>query len=91
LITEVVKSIPNQMKNFENTLSAEVNLVSTLATPVHYFSRSSSMTSLNSFDIKSIHSEIASEYSQVTSQVTSPRRKRGKYRQDKNINSLIFV
>lgn len=54
------------------SLNAEINLTSTMATPVHYFSRSSSMTSLNSFDVKSIHSEIASEYSQVTSQVTSP-------------------
>ena len=49
-----------------------VNLTSTMPTPMHYFSRSSSMTSLNSFDIKSVHSSIASEYSQVTSQVTSP-------------------
>lgn len=53
-----------------------LNLASTMATPNHYFSRSSSMTSLNSFDIKSIHSEIASEYSQVTSQVTSPRQRK---------------
>lgn len=61
-------------------LTAEINLTSTMATPMHYFSRSSSMTSLNSFDVKSIHSEVASEYSQVTSQVTSPsyKTKQGK-------------
>lgn len=56
----------------EAPLTAEINLTSQMATPMHYFSRSSSMTSLNSFDVKSIHSEVASEYSQVTSQVTSP-------------------
>ena len=46
----------------EIPLNAEINLTSTMATPMHYFSRSTSMSSLNSFDIKSIHSEVASEY-----------------------------
>lgn len=66
----------------EAPLTAEINLTSQMATPMHYFSRSSSMTSLNSFDVKSIHSEVASEYSQVTSQVTSPsyKHRRGKYK-----------
>ena len=66
--------------------NAETNVTSAMATPMHYFSRSSSMTSLNSFDIKSIHSEIASEYSQVTSQVTSPN-----YRLRKGKNSIFLV
>jgi len=45
---------------------------STMPTPMLYISRSSSMTSLNSFDIKSVHSSIASEYSQVTSPLSAP-------------------
>ncbi len=45
----------------------QTNFNSAMPTPMHYFSRNSSMTSLNSFDIKSVHSSVASEYSQATS------------------------
>lgn len=47
------------------------HLTSSMPTPMLYISRSSSLTSLNSFDIKSVHSSIASEYSQVTSPSTA--------------------
>ena len=43
-----------------NTLSNPIDSV--MPTPLAY-SRSSSLTSLNSFDVKSVHSEVASEYS----------------------------
>lgn len=69
----------------EAPLTAEINLTSQMATPMHYFSRSSSMTSLNSFDVKSIHSEVASEYSQVTSQVTSPS-----YKHRRGNNMILY-
>ena len=57
---------PKQLTNSNND-----QIISTMATPMLYISRSSSMTSLNSFDIKSVHSSIASEYSQVTSPSTN--------------------
>jgi trimeric autotransporter adhesin len=56
---------PKQLTNNNDQIT------STMATPMLYISRSSSMTSLNSFDIKSVHSSIASEYSQVTSPSTN--------------------
>jgi len=58
---------PKQLTNNNNN----DQITSTMATPMLYISRSSSMTSLNSFDIKSVHSSIASEYSQVTSPSTN--------------------
>ena len=50
----------NMADAVSNTLSNPIDSV--MPTPLAY-SRSSSLTSLNSFDVKSVHSEVASEYS----------------------------
>ena len=48
---------------------------SVMPTPLAY-SRSSSLNSLNSFDVKSVHSEVASEYSHYVSACTSKTKKK---------------
>lgn len=60
---------------------------SVMPTPLAY-SRSSSMTSLNSFDAKSVHSSVASEYSHRLSNIgTSMRRLKKNKKKLERINS----
>jgi len=52
-------------ENIKNTVNpSSSKLTSVMPTPLAY-SRSSSLTSLNSFDVKSIHSTVESEYSHM--------------------------
>ncbi|CAF1110036.1 unnamed protein product [Brachionus calyciflorus] len=67
---------------FKKTNNNGSKLTSTMPTPMAY-SRSSSLTSLNSFDVKSIHSTVESEYSHA------PNNKDASIIDDDDIDGLL--
>jgi hypothetical protein len=62
-------------------VSIKAKIDSVMPTPLAY-SRSSSMTSLNSFDAKSVHSSVASEYSHRLSNIGASMRRLKKNKKD---------